>query len=418
MVQKKESEFAKDSKVPFEEAWKFTIKVGIAAHKYGSTATRLESFLVGLSKSFGYKGVFRSTPSDIVIALWENPDLPQRVEFIATSAPDVNLDKLARLGDLLNAYNAGTMSLSEVDARIDTIDQVPPPWGKFAIMLGYAFVGIGLAPLLGGGWFDTLFATLFSMLVYGIVLLSARLGAAATTWMPLSSAFIVGILATALKLWIPELNLVIVILSAVAIILPGYTISLGAGELVGQHVVSGTANMMSGLICLLKQVAGGWLGIVVASSIFAVESSAPATPVDQVWLLLLFPLLLIGLCLVFQTSRRDLLWAVLVSAVAYLGVLGGSSMLDSNLGNLLGTIIAVVIANLWSRKTGRPTSIVLIPAIVMLVSGSIGFRGLAAMAQGEVLLGVQQFFQMFVVAMTIVAGILIGYTIIRPERSL
>ena len=418
MVQKKESEFAKDSKVPFEEAWKFTIKVGIAAHKYGSTATRLESFLVGLSKSFGYKGVFRSTPSDIVIALWENPDLPQRVEFIATSAPDVNLDKLARLGDLLNEYNAGTMSLSEVDARIDTIDQVPPPWGKFAIMLGYAFVGIGLAPLLGGGWFDTLFATLFSMLVYGIVLLSARLGAAATTWMPLSSAFIVGILATALKLWIPELNLVIVILSAVAIILPGYTISLGAGELVGQHVVSGTANMMSGLICLLKQVAGGWLGIVVASSIFAVESSAPATPVDQVWLLLLFPLLLIGLCLVFQTSRRDLLWAVLVSAVAYLGVLGGSSMLDSNLGNLLGTIIAVVIANLWSRKTGRPTSIVLIPAIVMLVSGSIGFRGLAAMAQGEVLLGVQQFFQMFVVAMTIVAGILIGYTIIRPERSL
>ena len=418
MVQMKESEFAKDSKVPFDEAWKFIIKVGIAAHKYGSTATRLESFLVGLSKSFGYKGVFRSTPSDIVFALWENPDFPQRVEVIATSPPDVNLDKLARLGDLLNEYNAGTISLSEVDARIDANEQVPPPWGKFATMLGYAFVGIGLAPLLGGGWLDTLFATLFSMLVYGIVLLSGRLGSAATTWMPLSSAFVVGLLATVLKLWIPELNLVLIILSAVAIILPGYTISLGAGELVGQHVVSGAANLMNGLITLFKQIAGGWLGIAVASSIFTVEASAPATPVDQAWLLLLFPLLLIGLCLVFQISRRDLLWAVLVSAIAYLGVLAGSSLMDSMLGNLLGTIAAVVIANLWSRQTGRPTSIVLIPAIVMLVSGSIGFRGLAAMAQGEVLLGVQQFFQMFVVAMTIVAGILIGYTIIRPERSL
>jgi uncharacterized membrane protein YjjP (DUF1212 family) len=337
--------------------------------------------------------------------LWENPDFPQRVEVIATSPPDVNLDKLARLGDLLNEYNAGTISLSEVDARIDANEQVPPPWGKFATMLGYAFVGIGLAPLLGGGWLDTLFATLFSMLVYGIVLLSGRLGSAATTWMPLSSAFVVGLFATVLKLYIPELNLVLIILSAVAIILPGYTISLGAGELVGQHVVSGAANLMNGLITLFKQIAGGWLGIAVASSIFTVEASAPATPVDQAWLLLLFPLLLIGLCLVFQISRRDLLWAVLVSAIAYLG-------------NLLGTIAAVVIANLWSRQTGRPTSIVLIPAIVMLVSGSIGFRGLAAMAQGEVLLGVQQFFQMFVVAMTIVAGILIGYTIIRPERSL
>jgi uncharacterized membrane protein YjjB (DUF3815 family) len=92
--------------------------------------------------------------------------------------------------------------------------------------------------------------------------------------------------------------------------------------------------------------------------------------------------------------------------------------LDSNLGNLLGTIVAVVIANLWARKTGRPSSIVLIPAIVMLVSGTIGFRGLAAMAEGELLLGVQQFLQMFIVAITILAGILIGFTIVRPEPNL
>jgi uncharacterized membrane protein YjjB (DUF3815 family) len=54
----------------------------------------------------------------------------------------------------------------------------------------------------------------------------------------------------------------------------------------------------------------------------------------------------------------------------------------------------------------------------MLVSGTIGFRGLAAMAEGELLLGVQQFLQMFIVAMTILAGILIGFTIVRPEPNL
>ena len=413
-----ETKFSKGSKVSFDDAWGFIKKVGIAAHKYGSTSARLESFLVHLSKSFGYRGVFRSNPSEIVFALRETPESPQRVEVIATSAPDVNLDKLARLGDLLKEYSTGTMSLKEAYARIDAIEQVQPPWGKFATMLGYAFVGIGLAALLGAAWIDLLFATIFSMLVYGIVLLSVQLGSAAVTWMPLTSSFIIGLLATALKAWIPELNLVLIILSAVAIILPGYTISLGAGELVAQRVVSGTANLMNGLICLVKQIAGGWLGIVVAGSIFALETSGPATPVGQVWSMLLFPLLLIGLCFVFQVSRRDLIWAVLVSAIAYLGVLAGSSIMDSNLGNLLGTITAVVIANLWARKTGRPTSIVLIPAIVMLVSGSIGFRGLASMAQGELALGVQQFFQMFVVAMTILAGIMIGYTIIQPEESL
>ena len=78
----------------------------------------------------------------------------------------------------------------------------------------------------------------------------------------------------------------------------------------------------------------------------------------------------------------------------------------------------MVIANLWARQTGRPTSIVLIPAIVMLVSGTIGFRGLASMAGGDLLLGAQQFLQMFVVAMTIFAGIVVGHTIIRPESGL
>jgi uncharacterized membrane protein YjjB (DUF3815 family) len=98
--------------------------------------------------------------------------------------------------------------------------------------------------------------------------------------------------------------------------------------------------------------------------------------------------------------------------------MAGNSLLDSNLGNLAGTIFAVVVANLWARKTGRPSAIVLIPAIVLMVGGTVGFRGLATMAQGELLMGAQQFLQMFVVAATILAGILIGYTIVRPEPGL
>jgi len=121
--------------VPFEGAWQFIVKVGLAAHRYGSTAGRLESFLAGLSKKFGYEGVFRSTPSDIVFAVRESPDSPQRVEFIATPPPGVDLDKLARLGDLLQDMQAGTLSLADSSARLDAIDKVPPPWGKFASML-------------------------------------------------------------------------------------------------------------------------------------------------------------------------------------------------------------------------------------------------------------------------------------------
>jgi hypothetical protein len=61
-------EFQTPPRVSFEDAWQFIVKLGLAAHRYGFTAGRLESFLLGLSKKFGYEGAFRSTPSDIVFA--------------------------------------------------------------------------------------------------------------------------------------------------------------------------------------------------------------------------------------------------------------------------------------------------------------------------------------------------------------
>jgi uncharacterized membrane protein YjjP (DUF1212 family) len=218
--------FWASSKVSFDEAWRFILKVGVAAHKYGSTSNRLESFLTSLANRMSYQGVFKATPVTITFALRESPDTLQRVEIIATAPPNIDLDKLARLGELLNEIREGRLSISDADARIDALDQIPPPWGKFASLLGYVFTGLGLAPLLGAGWTDTFVATVFSILVYGMVLLSARMGAITMSWMPLSTALITGFLATLVKYWVPDLNLVLVILSAVAIILPGYSISL------------------------------------------------------------------------------------------------------------------------------------------------------------------------------------------------
>jgi len=412
------SNFFGGAKVSFDEAWEFILKVGAAAHQYGSTSTRLEYFLSGLSDKLGYQGVFKSTPVEITFAMRETPKSVQRIEIMSLPTPNTDLDKLARLGDLLKEIDEGKVSIADAYEHIDAIGKIPPPWGKLASMMGYALTGLGIAPLLGAGWNDTIVATALSILVYIGVQISARIGSAAMSWMPLTTALIAGFLATLIKYWIPDLNLVLVILSAVAIILPGFSISLGAGELVAQKILSGMANLMSGLITLIKQIAGSVMGVGFASLLVPISNTRSEIPVDQMWVFLLFPLLLVGLSLAFQTSRRDLPWSVLVSGIAYLGVTAGSAVLDSNMGNLLGTIVAVIVANFWARKTGRPTSIVLIPAIVLLVSGTIGFRGIASMAQGDLHLGVQQFFQMFVVAMTILAGIMIGYTIVKPEESL
>ena len=76
-----------------------------------------------------------------------------------------------------------------------------------------------------------------------------------------------------------------------------------------------------------------------------------------------------------------------------------------------------VFANSWEWKMEKPGSIVLLPAITVLVSGSIGFQGLVATAQGNTA-GTAQFMDMFLIAITLTAGLVIANIIVKPKKSL
>lgn len=402
----------------FDDACRFIIKLGVAAHGYGSNAARLEMFLSRVTTALGFHGVFRSTPTEIVFAFAVEEGQPQRTHLVATPGTGLELNRLARVGELVDAIEAGAVSLVDGTRRLDEIDEIPHPWGNVANAASYAFAGAGFAVLLSGGRWDVLFSALYSLIVFSMVLLAGRFGARAAAWLPLSTALVAGALTAGAKILLPELNVVLVTLSAILILIPGYPISVGVVELLSRHVVSGAANLMSGLVYLAKQFIGAWLGVGLVGLGWSLPHGAVGAPVGPDWLWLAVPLLIVSLCVAFQTARRDFLWATSICGAAYGAIVLGNSLAGGNLGNLLGTIAAVVCANLWARKSHRPTSIVLLPAIVLLVSGSIGFRGLAAIAVGQTAVGEQQFLQMFVVALTIAAGLLVGNTIARPNATL
>ncbi|MEN8757231.1 MAG: threonine/serine exporter family protein [Desulfobacterales bacterium] len=370
----------------FDEACRFIIKLGTMAHGYGPNAVRLESYLSRLTSALGYHGVFRSTPTEMVFTLAKKQGAWQRHHIATIPGTGLDLAKLPEVGTLVDAVVAGRVSVAEAMARLDEIGKRPQPWGVFANALSYAFCGSGFAVLLSGGWWDVLLSALFSLVVYGMVAFSGRFGVRTAEWLPLSSAFVAGALAAMAKGLLPELNIVLVTLAAILILIPGFSISVGIIELVSQRVVSGTANLMNGLVFLVKQFAGAWLGVGLVQLFWSMPTTAGSS-VESKWLWLFMPLLIIGLCVVFQTAPKDFFWAVVGCGVAYGGMLVGSAIAGGNLGNLFGTIIAVIFANIWGKVTDRPTSIVLLPAIVLLVSGSIGFRGLAAISAGKTATG-------------------------------
>ncbi len=412
---------------PTEDAWdderyddvcRFVVRVGVAANGYGSAGGRLEEFFTQLVERFGYTGSLITGPHQMIFAFQRNDDEWPRVHIENVDGTTLELSKLARVGDVVEAVAQETMTLREARRELSAIRRLPPPWGRFAQGLGYALVGAGFAAVLSGGLWDIGLSALFGSMVFVMVLLSSDRRSRRAQWLPLLSSFFVTVLALIIRLRVPDVNVVLVVLSAVAMLLPGYTISLGVIELVEHRVNSGLANLVSGLVYLSKQVLGVWAGIELGRLVLPPPPTAPPVHVDPTWLWAAVPALVMGLCIGFQTNRRDFAWAVLGCLIAYLGAVAGGAMANQYVGAFLGTTLVVIFTNLWSRWSGRPTSIVFVPSVVMLVGGSLGFRGLTTIAQGQTSTGTEQFLQMFVVAATIAGGLLVGNTLVRPRSSL
>ncbi|PWJ38529.1 threonine/serine exporter family protein [Sediminitomix flava] len=403
----------------FEKVCQFIKNVGKAAHQYGSTTMQLESYLTQLTTSFGYQGLFRATPTEILFSFRENTNSTDTIYIEPVPPTDFNLNKLSLLGKLVTDVNSKKLNLIEAERHLERIEDTPAPWGLKVIAISFVLAGAGFAMMLSGSLPDVLLSAVFSVVVLILQPLIAIYGGhRASDWSALLTALVIGVLAASSKIFFPVVNLITVTVSSLIILIPGFSISTGIIEMTSNHVVSGLANLMNGLLYLVKLFVGTWLGIYAVELVYTLPETIIAEPIAQTWLLLLLPPMMCALACIFQTAPKNFLAVVLISSSSLLGMVVGGIMLDANFGNLIGTILPVVFSNLWSRKTGEPSSIPLLPSIMLIVSGSIGFRGLATISTGQTALGEQYFIQMFIVAFTIGAGLLVGNTISRPNSSL
>ena len=91
--------------------------------------------------------------------------------------------------------------------------------------------------------------------------------------------------------------------------------------------------------------------------------------------------------------------------------------MGGELGVFIGGFCVGIISNIFARLVKRPGSIFLIPGIILLVPGSIGYRSITFLFEKNAIQGVESAFSMFVVALSLVTGLLLGHLFVDPKRS-
>ncbi|WP_076541952.1 threonine/serine exporter ThrE family protein [Shewanella sp. UCD-KL21] len=401
----------------FIEKRRFIIRLGKALHKFGTPAYRLESHLQTVSTTLGIEGYFLISPTSMTFVLQH--DTEQEYNHVARVKPgELDLGSLARTFDLVEELTTGQRTLTEALNRLEEIANKPNPYGHKLTLLSFGVSAGAFAMLMDTSWNDVFWSAMLGLLVYGMVFWAERSSRMAEMLEPLA-AVICAILACGIAILDPSINIPVVILSGIIIFIPGLALTLGLAELAARDLISGTARIMDAMMLLFKLYFGAVLGMTLGKVMFgeSVHIEPYALPTYASWAAV--PLLSMALVIIFKARLKDSPWGIFAGIVAYFSAMIGGLYLGESIGIFVGALAVGIYSNLFARWMKAPVSIALLQGIVILVPGSKTYIGLNAMISGETMLNQAHIgSQVFLIFMSLIAGLIFANVIVPPKRSL
>ncbi|MEI6859146.1 MAG: threonine/serine exporter family protein [Shewanella sp.] len=404
-------------KQEFLEKRRFIIKLGKMLHKFGTPAYRLEAHLQAVSDLLGIVGYFLISPTAMTFVLQHETD--QEYNHVARVKPgELDLGSLARTDELVEELVSGKRTLTEALERLEEISNKPNPYSNKLTLLAFGSSAGAFAMLMDTSWNDVFWSAILGLMVYSLVYCAERSTRMTEMLEPLA-AILCAICATAISHFDPNINIPVVILSGIIIFIPGLALTLGMAELAARDLLSGTARIMDAFMLLFKLYFGVILGMIIGSAIFgdAISFKPAHLPKWAIWSAV--PILSMTLVIIFKARIKDAPWGILAGIIAFFSSMLGSIYLGDSIGIFIGAFTVGVYSNLFARWMKAPASIALLQGIVILVPGSKTYIGLNTLIIGETILNQSHIgSQIFLIFMSLIAGLIFANVAVPPRRTL
>ena len=396
------------------DAIAFVLALGRTLHRYGTPAHRLEEALRVCCERLDLEAEVFTTPTAIIMSFGEPTSL--RTRLMRVEGGELDMDKLVRVDALADGVADHRITPAEGVARLDAIERAPRRFGRTVSTLSHGATAGAMAVFFGGGLADVSLAAAIGLSLGLLAQYAQRSTDQARVFELIGAAFAAFAAGVASSVW-DTISPSLVTVAALIVLLPGMSLTVAMTELATRNLIAGTARLMSAVIVLLELVVGVAIGERGANAVVAVHQAIPvALPEWSQWAAL--GVASISIAVVVQAQPRAFGWILAACVTGYVGTRAGTMWLGGPMGVLVGAFALGVLANIYARWLSRPAQVVLVPAVLLLVPGSMGFRGMTSLLDRDTLTGVETVFAMFIVATAIVAGLLIANAVVSPRRSL
>lgn len=395
-----------------DQAMLFTMELGKALHVCGTPAHRIEDAMTQAAEQLGLEVQVFTTPTSISAGF--GPLHRQDVRLLRVQPGEANLERLWRVDDVASRVTERRLAPSQAFLELEGILKAPPRYPTPLVVLAFGLASMVAARFFGGGLSEIGAAGLIGVLVGALGAIAGRY-----THMARLVEFGSGIVAAGLALLLarvmPPLSTYTATVAGLIVLMPGLTLTLAMNELATRHLVSGTARLMYALTILFSIGFGFALGRQLEQVLPDPGLAAQALPPwTELIALCMAP---VAYVVLFQARLRD---AGVISAAVFIAFLGarlGAQALGPQIGACVGAFLVGAGANLHSRWKDQPAAIAILPGLLVLVPGSVGFKSLDALLGADVQSGIATAFQMVMVAAAIVAGLLVANVAVPPRKA-
>ncbi len=398
-----------------KQAAEFLIKLGSALHNYGTSSERLEYALEKLMARLGVQGDIFAAPTGLFISI--GPPGHQHTSIIRVDPGEVHLEKLALLDELTQRVNEGEIRPHEGIEMVEAIVNAPSRYGTLMTMLSYSVASAMFCRFLDGGWREIVVSAFIGLLIGICGYFFSKRKHTSFLFEPMAAA-----ISSAMAIFIAHKIIAIsvyeVTLAGLIAAVPGMTMTLAMKDLAMRNLVAGTARVAwAGLLFI--EVAFGFAVGTQINKLFALplpEIDPVGLPVWTEWLALLIAPF--ALSVRFQARPKDFLWIMIGCVISFAGARLGASYFAWEYSGFIGAFFACAASNIIARMRNLPSAIVLSPALLLLVPGSIGFVSVSNFLEKNILTGVAAAFSMVMVAMSIVIGLLLANAIVPSRKAM
>ncbi len=382
----------------------FVLELGRALQTFGVSAATLETALGRVADHLGLEGALYATPTGFLASLRKeghhSKTYLQRIE-----AGESNLEKLAEAEGLVDLVLQGEVDVAGARARLAALKARPNRYGTTRVIGAFGLSGLGVARCFEGGWREMLLGALLGLLV-GLAVTSLQRRHNLNRLAPLLGGLVSAAGAALLAGLLSPASQAILILCGIIVLVPGLGLLVSMQELGTGNLVSGTARLAgTGLVFVLLA-----FGVGLGQRMVGTLQPPPMDPVPlPAWTLVpALALTALSFLVVFQGRMEDYGWTLAATVLGWGAARIGTQMLGPEAGAGLAALVLGSACNLWARRTRRPGATLLLPSLMLILPGSLGFRSLTLMLHQQPLEGLQAGFQAMVVTIALMLGLLLA----------